>query len=667
MFKSRLSAWGFAKNSRDREYQICACLHKIRKQRGKTDSLFFIHGNKRTLKDLKKYIKGRKMSEDDFVALAEQNVALEQLIDELNVRAVTPPPEGEVGNLGEGSDDGSWHTPPRNAKEEASPETAMPDMQHSGGPALSYFAAEQLTTDALPTHKINSARYRRRSSRELSPLTPQSSHSPSHSITFSDHSPRRPSSSGCPLYDEQDVERMGQQTVYCNSLPQTYGADDLDSLRLLNRRSSDSLAKEYNIICPKCGELVSSHYRSLSRFNDLSAGSNFIPSPTLSQPLNSPISPQPATGPRSLFNPSPDLPAAAPALTIPESSKEHDHSWKWVTFCYFACMQLEHFQRGNGSNQNGEALASLSLDKADQHFEAMITTNDEKIVLTMNQTSMVLQQHDQGIITARIMERAHAVAERCVGNQHPLTALTRMHMLAANPEFLMQHGPEHGITSEVMKHAWDTYANSCPNGINDLRSIGAMYSYAYVLNIESDREKNLENAIRCETILKQCYALSVARLGRNHLQSIQCLINLRLCLFIQYDHFNQGKLDEAITVAEQVVSDSLHHLGRAHPRRLETMRNLAEMLGIRYNHGDIDRAEALYREVLLGRVKMLGLHHQWTLSHKAFYISFLKWQEKWAEDGETSTSEQQEVLDLYDLVMVDSDVSDDEKTQAKRF
>ena len=96
MLKSRLSAWGFSKNSRDKEHQICAWLHKIRKQRGKTDSLFLIHGNKRTLKDRKKYITGRKMSEDEFIDLAEQNISIEQLVDEGSVRAIAPPPECQI-------------------------------------------------------------------------------------------------------------------------------------------------------------------------------------------------------------------------------------------------------------------------------------------------------------------------------------------------------------------------------------------------------------------------------------------------------------------------------------------------------------------------------------------------------------------------------------------
>jgi hypothetical protein len=91
MFKSRLSAWGFSKNSRDREYQICARLHQIRKECGKSESLFMINGNKRSLRDLRKYIKGRKMSEECFLALAEQNVTDEQLAEQHNTRAVTPP------------------------------------------------------------------------------------------------------------------------------------------------------------------------------------------------------------------------------------------------------------------------------------------------------------------------------------------------------------------------------------------------------------------------------------------------------------------------------------------------------------------------------------------------------------------------------------------------
>ncbi|KAK5057549.1 hypothetical protein LTR84_011549 [Exophiala bonariae] len=70
MYKARLASWGFSKNYSDHDYQICAVLHYIRQNSGKQATAFEIHGRKRSLKDLHKYIKGKKMSEEEFLATA---------------------------------------------------------------------------------------------------------------------------------------------------------------------------------------------------------------------------------------------------------------------------------------------------------------------------------------------------------------------------------------------------------------------------------------------------------------------------------------------------------------------------------------------------------------------------------------------------------------------
>ena len=53
------------------------------------ESQFIINGNRRSLRDLRKYIKGRKMTEEAFITLAEESISNDQL-DERSVRAITP-------------------------------------------------------------------------------------------------------------------------------------------------------------------------------------------------------------------------------------------------------------------------------------------------------------------------------------------------------------------------------------------------------------------------------------------------------------------------------------------------------------------------------------------------------------------------------------------------
>ena len=659
MFKSRLSAWGFSKNSRDREYQICARLHKIRRLNGKSESQFIINGNRRSLRDLRKYIKGRKMTEDAFIVLAEESVPNDQL-DDRNVRAITPPLEGET------AEETELETPRDFAKtQHADPH----EHEKAEQGALSTFNASNHMRQDIPHHQgsfstQNESRTMPRPAPAGRPTSSHSAHSSSNSMAFSyQHSPRRRRrSSSCQYFDQQDVDMMAYQTVHCNSLPGTYGKDNLDAFKLLNRSySSDSNMSDYNIICPKCKELVSAHYRSLSRFNDTSGSSIYLPSPSSSQSISSPRSPTigNASGPRSILHTSPDLPKSAPALSIPTSSKEHDHSWKWVSRCYLACIHLSHHTSNPIRHPEAERLAEESLRQASVELEAMCTQDDEKLILTLNQTLMVLHQHEQGDIVRRIMTAAHEVVQRCLGSRHPAEILTKMMVLASDPDDLKEHGAEHGITSEKVGSAWQAYVEILDKGEQDPRALGAMYSYGFMLNVESEKEGVLDHVKLAlgEQTLRRCYELSCQRLGKRHLQSIQCLIALRINLE------RQKRMDEAIAVAERVLDDSLDTLGKSHPRRLETMRNLAVTLLARYeekdDYSDIERAEELYWYVLQGRVRMLGRDHKWTSQMKEDYIALLKWDEKWREVDEGPCKEREAVEELFDWDMLDSESEDE--------
>src|ERR1700761_558970 len=98
MYKARLSQWGISKNYSDKDYQICSVLNHYRQKSGKRSTAFMIHGHKRSLKDLHKYVKGRKMTEDDFLATALANFECkfddhQQPEQYAHVRAYTPEPE----------------------------------------------------------------------------------------------------------------------------------------------------------------------------------------------------------------------------------------------------------------------------------------------------------------------------------------------------------------------------------------------------------------------------------------------------------------------------------------------------------------------------------------------------------------------------------------------
>ena len=94
MFKFRLSAWGINKNPNDHSYQLCAVLYHRRRDMDKRNTAFVTNGNTtRSVKDLRKYVKGRKLSDAKFLEIALANTSIQEAESDRSVRAVTPESE----------------------------------------------------------------------------------------------------------------------------------------------------------------------------------------------------------------------------------------------------------------------------------------------------------------------------------------------------------------------------------------------------------------------------------------------------------------------------------------------------------------------------------------------------------------------------------------------
>jgi hypothetical protein len=381
-------------------------------------------------------------------------------------------------------------------------------------------------------------------------------------------------------------------------------------------------------------------------------------------------SPLPTSQPRCLLNPSPDLPANVPN-TIPPSHVEHDHSWKWVSRCYLACIQLSRAASDPQRYPTGNELADKALDEAKLELEEMIRLDDDKIILTLNQTLMVLHMHNQGEISNRIMYTAMQVCHSVLGSTALLSIITKFLWLCSDPKVLRAEHTKYNITSDVLRSVWEGFVNLYAANANgdrsvgelDLRSLGAMYIWGYMVNLECstdlDEHEHARDQIKireAETILRRCYELSKHKLGKSHLLSIQCLINIRLCLTRQVLPDGSGRLDDAIKIGEQVIQESVETLGKSHPRRLETMRLLAVDLLERDGPGDLDYALQLYRDVLIGRITMLGRNHRFTYGMREDYEALLKHVGRWTENGH----ERQELIELFEYDMVNASDSEDE-------
>ncbi|OAL35076.1 hypothetical protein AYO20_05553 [Fonsecaea nubica] len=669
MYKARLSQWGISKNYSDKDYQICAVLHHTRQKSGKRLTAFVIHGHKRSLKDLHKYIKGRKMTEEDFLASALAN-ADQQQEQYPHVRAYTPEPETEAeegpplhhqtssaptrarppeiaanvpltkdlpspreavsesvssvpapasrSTAPHSSAVAHQHSPttrspsshrwsPHHAASPYFPLTVSPPQRH--GP---YFPSKDSTTntnyssDASPS----SSRARTVSSPQDAPLSAALSytylapHEPlatiedqvRHAGTLYDTSPLM----SCNQLG-RDVEYMALQMVDAPSLKSLCGHDDIRSWSLLFNDSSSEDSMDYEQICPTCHESTREHFISL---------------PNLEMPQL----------PRNILNASQDS-SAASTMSVPASSRGHEHSWKWVARCFAACIYL---RRGD------HTLSQRSLADADAEFKQMLVPRqDPKVLLALNQTLQILQMHDQGDITKTIMQSAYLVAERSLGPSHPITTIVRWMVYVANGQMR-----NCDITSDTLGEVYEEMVQRY--GPEDSRSIASQYCHGFMLNVE----RKLQEA---EQVLRQVYKISSTVLGPKHLQSISALTNLHRALE------RQNRLDEAIAVLRCAVRDSQDTLGDNHPRRLESLRLLALLY---QRKGYLDLTEELYWQVVDGRVKMLGKNHTFTQGMKRDLEQFLQERGKWTieqkiikPDGsvEVVASESSSQLRLQDL------------------
>ena len=657
MYKARLSQWGISKNYSDKDYQICSVLNHYRQKSGKRSTAFMIHGHKRSLKDLHKYVKGRKMTEDDFLASALANVDCksedQQPVQYAHVRAYTPEPEVEADDL-----------PPSSALvrpeiiANISPTRLSPmgtaiksTSTHPvvSGPTSGSTASTSVVTSASRTHQDFPTLQKRSTRTKASPSVPLTlatqvipsaqqrytgrpspkentatwpSNSPLSSRAHLVSSPQGTPSSHTysvanePLWNVEDsvrhvgtfydrssavpcqrlgrdVEFMALQMVDSPSLRSLCGHNDIRTWSLMMTDSSSSEdAMDYDQICPTCHESTSEHFISL---------------PNLEMPQQ----------PRNILNVDHDLPEST--MSLPASSRGHDHSWRWVARCFAACIYL---RRGNYT------YSRQSLADADAEFETMlIPQQDPKVLLALNQTLQILQMHDQGELTKTIMDSAYHVAERVLGPQDPLTTIVRWMVYVANGQMR-----DRDITSTTLRHVHERFVQR--HGYEDPRSIASRYCYGFMLNVEWQLQQ-------AEQVLREVYDVSSRVLGPRHLQSISALTNLHRSLQ------RQDRIDEATAVLNHAVHDSKDTLGENHPRRLESIRLLALLYK---QQGNLNLTERLYWQVLEGRIKMLGKNHRYTQGMKVDLEDLLRDMGKWSVKRKVYRKDPGEVMRVFDEV-----------------
>ena len=576
MYKARLQRWGFSKNSKRDDWAAIANLHKTRLELGKPSAEFLVHGRKKTVRDLRMYIRSRKMSEKSFLE------ASEECIVPPHVRCYTPDLGGTRSSSSQSSSEG-FSTP---SPQQVSSRLRLAATASNSPPLLLPTTSKetnhnQMSSGNLPIPSTTDGEHFQGSELQLDDMSSGADFVLLPSISVS-----TPCLSHTPCHQtQQDIRTMASQMITPVSLMSAYGTEDIQSWIFINSNSPPSTPQNSETACPNCHQPSSAHFVSLESL--------------------APLNPEQ----RDLLCDSTDH-----RMTLPSTMQDRGGPWTWAALCFLACIYL-----GRGNVE----LSTTSLTNASIEFEKMLSTRDPLILTALNLMVSMLHMHTQGKIAESIVRSALDVAERILEPGDPVKATIEWMTAAAGGTLR-----KCGSYIPALRHVLATFKAEL--GPSHLYTLAALYNLAWTLLHEGSYAETKDISFHlyaeAEDILEQLYKASYSVLGPLHLQSITALNTLSRV------QSKQDQDDAAIETLQRSIRDSERTLGRSHPMRLESKRRLALLYK---KTGRKEEMEPLYWDVLRGRIKMLGKEHPFTDGARTDLTNLLKELQKWDEEGST--------------------------------
>ena len=254
-------------------------------------------------------------------------------------------------------------------------------------------------------------------------------------------------------------------------------------------------------------------------------------------------------------------------------------------------------------------------------FEDMLTRRDDLIFTVLHVMVVILHMYEQCDMAESIAGSAAAVAQRLLKPEDPIRLILEWEATAAGPGL-----HETGLGSQILLQVCIAFERE--RTISHPWTIAALYNLAWMLLYEGRyHDEGLDQRLiftEAADLLQKVYMASCASLGPAHMQSIMALTTLARA------QFNLGEDDKAIETFKKAIHNCRYTLGQSHPYRLEAKRRLALLYE---KKGQMENMEALYWDVLRGRVKMLGRYHPYTEGMKLDLITLLKYLQKWEDNG----------------------------------
>ncbi|EXJ58463.1 hypothetical protein A1O7_05888 [Cladophialophora yegresii CBS 114405] len=678
MYKARLSQWGISKNYSDKDYQICSVLNHYRQKSGKRSTAFMIHGHKRSLKDLHKYVKGRKMTEEDFLASALANVDCkggdqhQQPEQYAHVRAYTPEPEVEADDTPSASSAPAKVRPADiianinlslNANisaAESSPTGTASDSVAASGSALHSTAptSTSMSISALPSssafttihHGSPTLQQKARSPRataspsfplmlatQMTPSTQQQQHHLGQGSRFASKEsnvtwPPQPNSPHSSRGGYLVSSPQGTPSSYTFSATHEPPVPFEDQVR---HASSFYDSSSPTMPCRRLGRDVefmalqvidAPPLRSLCGHDDIRAWSLMMTDSSS------------RTSSASSDGDSMDYEQICP--TCHESTREHFISLPNLEMAPAPARNILNVTHDFAEPQPAMAMALPTSSRGHDHswrwvarcFAACIYLRRGNHALSRHSLADADAEFERMLAPRQDPKVLLALNQTVqILQMHDQGDLTKTIITSAYHVAMRTLGPQDPVTTMAR---WMVYVADGQMRHRDITSttLRALHD-TFVRRHGADDPRAIASLYcygfmlnveaqpqRAEHVLREVYEVSARVLGPRHLQSISALTNLHRALH------RQDRLDEAVDVLQHAIRDSKDTLGENHPRRLESMRLLALLYK---QQGRLDWTEQLYWQVLEGRVKMLGKNHAYTQGIKIDLETLLKEMGKW--------------------------------------
>lgn len=510
MYKQRLKEWGFdRKKVKAAEWRYMLRVTRQRRHDGK-DSAFRVNGKVIVWSNIRKHLKRKKKTEDEFLSAAPETEAVEDVV------CYTPPGSPHL-SMTQPTTAQAFMLPHRSIHQSQSPIQPITEQARAGFSNYSY--SPDLEQNALRNANSNCF-------------------SPSWS-------------SDCSVISEPELQSIALRPINIKTLPPL---DDAAALKISRMMSG-------------------SHNPSTS----MAQSERLHPNPAISV-ISRRTDPDSDVGPFWV----PESSNAELWLSAEEQLSDEDMASRWVVYYFQACIC---------ASQGDHKGMQEHVHHASNVFASMLRRLNPYLLTGLTLMTSTLYFHGHVELLKQFLEDSCRVIKEFFSKDHPIIVPYRYMLVSVCGDH-----PEKSAMSDELLHAYKAFELTW--GKVHSNTLTALYYYGCSLLDGSKFDE-------AEAQLQRCFQLSEENLGGSHFLTVWTLATISRTLSTS----NRGREAEAVGYLEAAIRRCRRMMHEEHPYYLELNRILGQ---IHLKLGNLHKVESLYRFVLDGRIKMLGLGREIT-------------------------------------------------------